>query len=108
MGRPSGRPIPSLSQLLLCRRTNEETVAKVKTSFICQQCGVSSHAYLGRCPGCGAWNSMIETIEERPQPARVGTRRPAELPQPLTALGATAIERIPSQSASWIVCLAGG
>ena len=54
------------------RRTSEDTVAKVKTSFICQQCGVSSHAYLGRCPGCGAWNSMIETIEERPQPARAG------------------------------------
>jgi DNA repair protein RadA/Sms len=69
-------------------------VAKVKTNFICQQCGVSSHAYLGRCPGCGAWNSMIETIEERPQPARVGVRRPAELPQPLTALGATAVDRI--------------
>ena len=69
-------------------------MAKVKTNFICQQCGVSSHAYLGRCPGCGAWNSMIETIEERPQPARVGVRRPAELPQPLTALGATAVDRI--------------
>ena len=69
-------------------------MAKVKTSFICQQCGASSHAYLGRCPGCGAWNSMIETIEERPQPTRVATRRPAELPQPLTALGATAVERI--------------
>ena len=37
---------------------------------------------------------MIETIEERPQPARVGVRRPAELPQPLTALGATAVDRI--------------
>ena len=69
-------------------------MAKVKTNFICQQCGVSSHAYLGRCPGCGAWNSMIETIEERPQPARVGVRRPAELPQPLTALGATTVDRI--------------
>ena len=68
-------------------------MAKVKTSFICQQCGASSHAYLGRCPGCGAWNSMIETIEERPQPARVGGAASAELPQPLTALGATAIER---------------
>ena len=76
-------------------------MAKVKTSFICQQCGVSSHAYLGRCPGCGAWNSMIETIEERPQPARSGVRRPAELPQPLTALGATAIERIPVPNRRW-------
>ena len=83
-------------------------MAKVKTSFICQQCGASSHAYLGRCPGCGAWNSMIETIEERPQPARVAARRPAELPQPLTALGATAIERIPVPISELDRVLGGG
>src|SRR5262245_8835505 len=47
---------------------------KVKTSFVCQQCGAVSPAYLGRCPACGSWNSMVETIEERrPQ----GTRRSA-------------------------------
>ena len=45
-------------------------MAKARTSFICQQCGASSPAYFGRCPGCGAWNSMVETIEERPQPGR--------------------------------------
>jgi DNA repair protein RadA/Sms len=38
---------------------------KAKTTFVCQQCGVSSPGYLGRCPGCGAWNSMVETLEER-------------------------------------------
>jgi DNA repair protein RadA/Sms len=83
-------------------------VAKVKTSFICQQCGVSSHAYMGRCPGCSAWNSMIETIEERRQPARAATRRPAELPQPLTALGATAIARIPVPISELDRVLGGG
>jgi len=51
---------------------------------------------------------MIETIEERPQPTRVGTRRPAELPQPLTALGATAIERIPVPISELDRVLGGG
>ena len=83
-------------------------MAKVKTSFICQQCGASSHAYMGRCPGCGAWNSMIETIEERRQPARAATRRPAELPQPLTALGATAMARIPVPISELDRVLGGG
>src|SRR5919112_1833106 len=108
MGRPSGRPIPSNSQSLFRHCTSGGAVAKVKTSFICQQCGVSSHAYLGRCPGCGAWNSMIETIEERPQPARAAARRPAELPQPLTALGLTAIERIPVPISELDRVLGGG
>jgi DNA repair protein RadA/Sms len=70
-------------------------VAKVKTTFICQQCGAASPAFLGRCPGCSAWNSMIETIEERRQPALAAVRRTIERPQPLSALGASAVERIP-------------
>lgn len=35
------------------------------TSFyICQQCGYKSPQYLGKCPQCDSWNSMVETIEE--------------------------------------------
>lgn len=37
---------------------------KRHTSWVCQECGTSSPAYLGRCPGCGAWHSMVEHIEE--------------------------------------------
>src|SRR5215207_8983874 len=51
---------------------------------------------------------MIETIEERPQQARVAARRPAELPQPLTALGATAIARIPVPISELDRVLGGG
>ena len=51
---------------------------------------------------------MIETIEERRQPARAATRRPAELPQPLTALGATAIARIPVPISELDRVLGGG
>ncbi len=40
-------------------------MAKKRTSWVCQQCGTTSPAFLGRCPGCGEWNSMVETIEER-------------------------------------------
>ncbi|HET8524307.1 MAG TPA: DNA repair protein RadA [Thermomicrobiales bacterium] len=54
-------------------------MAKPKTSFVCQQCGAISPAYLGRCPSCGSWNSMVETIEERrgqsgARKARAGAR----------------------------------
>ena len=51
---------------------------------------------------------MIETIEERRQPARAATRRPAELPQTLTALGATAIARIPVPISELDRVLGGG
>lgn len=51
---------------------------------------------------------MIETIEERRQPARAATRRPAELPQPLSALGATAMARIPVPISELDRVLGGG
>ena len=51
---------------------------------------------------------MIETIEERRQPARAASRRPAELPQPLTALGATAMARIPVPISELDRVLGGG
>lgn len=31
-----------------------------KTSFVCQECGYDSPAYMGKCPECGAWNSLKE------------------------------------------------
>jgi DNA repair protein RadA/Sms len=41
---------------------------KNRTVFACQECGAQSAKWLGRCPECGAWNSMVE---ERPVPASV-------------------------------------
>ncbi|ABZ83923.1 DNA repair protein rada [Heliomicrobium modesticaldum Ice1] len=35
-------------------------MAKAKSRFFCSQCGQESLKWLGRCPGCGAWNSLVE------------------------------------------------
>ena len=37
---------------------------KTYTKYICQQCGYESAKYLGRCPDCSAWNSMVESVEQ--------------------------------------------
>jgi DNA repair protein RadA/Sms len=34
--------------------------ARVKTVFACQACGFESSKWLGRCPDCGEWNSLLE------------------------------------------------
>jgi len=39
-------------------------MAKVHSLFTCQQCGYVSPQYLGRCPECGEWNSLVETSED--------------------------------------------
>jgi DNA repair protein RadA/Sms len=51
---------------------------------------------------------MIETIEERRQPALASVRRLSERPQPLTALGASAIARIPVPISELDRVLGGG
>lgn len=69
-------------------------MAKPRTTFVCQQCGVGSPAYLGRCPGCGSWNSMVETIEDRRPGAVAARSRPVTRAQPLNAVGSAQTERI--------------
>lgn len=38
---------------------------KTTTKFVCQQCGYESAGWLGKCPGCGSWNTLVETKFER-------------------------------------------
>lgn len=37
-------------------------MAKVKSKYVCQNCGYESAGYLGKCPDCGAWSSFTEEI----------------------------------------------
>ncbi len=37
---------------------------KNKSFFVCQNCGFHSPKWLGKCPGCGEWSTLIEEIEE--------------------------------------------
>lgn len=37
---------------------------RATTKFVCQQCGYNSPQWMGRCPECGSWNSLVETVEE--------------------------------------------
>jgi DNA repair protein RadA/Sms len=45
-------------------------MAKQKTAFLCQTCGHKESKWLGRCPDCGGWNSLVEEVidceEKRP------------------------------------------
>jgi DNA repair protein RadA/Sms len=46
-------------------------LVKSKTRYICQQCGSAQAKWMGRCPDCGEWNSLVETIvEDKPARAR--------------------------------------
>ena len=48
-------------------------MAKIKTSFFCQQCGHEAPKWAGKCPSCGAWNSFVEEVVQRDEKAKQGT-----------------------------------
>ena len=39
--------------------------AKAKVSYVCQNCGYVTASWLGKCPECGAWNSLSEQLETK-------------------------------------------
>ena len=39
-------------------------MAKEKTVYVCSECGGTSAKWLGKCPACGAWNTLIESVAE--------------------------------------------
>jgi len=41
-----------------------------KTVYTCRECGGSNAKWLGKCPHCGAWNSLDETVAEEAGPAK--------------------------------------
>ena len=51
-------------------------MAKAKTVFFCTNCGNETPKWMGRCPGCGAFNTMEEHVEK---PVAVGKAKAEDL-----------------------------
>jgi len=61
---------------------------KVKTFYQCQSCGYTSPKWLGKCPDCGTWNSLVEERKETsPSRSSLGHFRKSE-PQLLSSIKA--------------------
>jgi DNA repair protein RadA/Sms len=77
-------------------------VARRESQFVCQQCGHAALAWTGRCPGCGEWNTLTETLRPRARASgrasgpRRGGARPsgaAEAPKPVPLRDVEALAR---------------
>jgi DNA repair protein RadA/Sms len=56
-------------------------MAKSKTVYLCQNCGIDSAKWLGRCPSCGEWNTFVEQKITK-GPASAPKRFEGNIPQP--------------------------
>jgi DNA repair protein RadA/Sms len=70
-------------------------MAKIRTRYVCQNCGVESPKWLGRCPSCEAWNTYVEEVVEPQQEKHAEARRlSGATEKPLSAISITSIESI--------------
>ncbi len=90
-----------------------------KRSFVCRECGYESPGWLGRCPGCGQWNTISEEVRTtaavRPAGRATNGRRgvgvpeaPAPLPILLADVGTDAADRIDTGLGEFNRVLGGG
>ncbi len=40
-------------------------MAKIKTTYFCQNCGTESPKWVGKCPSCGQWNTFVEEVVQK-------------------------------------------
>jgi DNA repair protein RadA/Sms len=53
-------------------------MAKDKTLYACNECGGTTPRWLGKCPHCNAWNSLVETVAEAPVASKNRLSAPAK------------------------------
>ena len=68
------------------KRKCDYPMAKAKTVFFCTNCGNETPKWMGRCPGCGAYNTMEEHIEKpvAPGTAKIASVGGGRKPQRIT------------------------
>ncbi len=84
---------------------------KSYTRYVCQQCGRVVASYMGRCPQCGAYNSMIEEVvrEETTQAQqKVRGLNARSTPRPLREIGGEVEERLRLPIGEFARVLGGG
>ena len=89
-------------------------MAKDKTLYTCNECGGTTPRWLGKCPSCGAWNSLVESAAEptggknRFGSALAQGLAPASEVMPLSAIEATDVQRHPTHQEELDRVLGGG
>ncbi|MDE7448957.1 MAG: AAA family ATPase, partial [Paramuribaculum sp.] len=85
---------------------------KTKTLWFCTECGADAPKWSGRCPACGAWNTMVEERVTAKTSQKKGTtaslRTPRSTPMAISDLKTGTEQRIPMPSHELNRVLGGG
>lgn len=85
-------------------------MAKIKSSFFCQNCGHESAKWLGRCPSCNEWNTFVEETIQKTEGKNEWreTKKVEAKPLLLSDIKQTTTERLPVPGQELNRVLGGG
>lgn len=84
-------------------------IAKSRVVFRCQECGYSSPKWMGKCPDCAKWNSLVEeTSVERPKLARAHLTDFSSEVSPITEISLESLQRVQSGISEFDRIMGGG
>ena len=82
---------------------------KAKTVWFCSNCGNEYSKWMGKCPACGEWNTMVEKeVVTGKRPLAVSVPGASRKPMPLKDVSTTADDRVSLGSAEVDRLLGGG
>ena len=83
-------------------------MAKIKSVYVCQSCGGMSAKWQGQCSNCEAWNSMEESVEDKPSTSRFQSLAKAAPKQRLGVIEAEDLPRLSTGIEEFDRVLGGG
>lgn len=83
-------------------------MAKVKSTFVCQNCGAQAAQWLGQCPSCKEWNSYAEEISAGKKKSGLSIGANGSTPIPISDIGPQKKARTSSNDAELDRVLGGG
>ena len=92
----------------------KKDMAKVKKAWFCRECGNESPKWMGKCPACGEWNTMVEEVINKLPDSSITSQNRAflsaanPLPQPLSQIDSGCESRISLGNSELDRVLGGG
>ncbi|GAT63246.1 DNA repair protein RadA [Paludibacter jiangxiensis] len=85
-------------------------MAKIKSVYVCQNCGAESPKWIGKCSSCGEWNSYVEEVirKETPSKAVHNVDTAQSKPVRIEEVESTTEQRMDTYSAEFNRVLGGG
>lgn len=90
-------------------RKGDIKLAKNKKKFVCQACGYESPKWMGKCPGCQNWNTLVEEMVKTNNPKHTGISQGTnQRPESITAIQSKEEARITTEMPEFNRVLGGG